>query len=93
MEDAIRGKNVLRPLGNIPLIVISRSKNINPKLNEEQKKLAAEMWNELQSELAELSTKSKQIKVDSGHDIANEKPEIVIEAIEEMVKLVRGCKE
>jgi len=81
-----------KSLGDIPLTVISRSKVSFPILNEEQDRLAAEIWHGLQNELAELSTTSRQIKVDSGHDIANQKPEIVIEAIKEMVEWIREKK-
>ena len=88
-EDANQGDDALKSLGNIPLIVISKAKDDNPKLNDEERKLISEIWNELQSELAHLSTSHRQIKVDSGHDIANEKPEIVIEAIADVVGQVR----
>ena len=85
-------QEALKSLGDIPLTVISRS-NVNfPILNEEQDRLAAEIWHGLQNELANLSTASRQIKVDSGHDIANQKPEIVIEAIKEMIERIREKK-
>ena len=90
-EDTDQG-DALKSLGDIPLIVISRS-NVNfPILNEEQDRLAAEIWHALQNELANLSTTSRQIKVDSGHDIANQRPEIVIEAITDMVERIREKK-
>lgn len=54
-----------------------------------QDRLAAEINRELQNELARLSTTNKQIEVDSSHEIANQKPEIVIEAIKEMVAWIR----
>jgi hypothetical protein len=88
-EDTDQAKEALISLRNIPLIVISRSKANFPGLNEEQNKLATEIRTNLQNELAELSTSSRHIKVDSGHDIANEKPEIVINAIKEMVARIR----
>jgi pimeloyl-ACP methyl ester carboxylesterase len=82
-------EDALKSLGDIPLTVISRS-NVNfPILNDEQDRLAAEVWHGLQNELAELSTNSRQIKVDSGHDIANQKPGIVIETIKEMIAWMR----
>lgn len=91
-EDTDQDVEALKSLGDIPLTVISRS-NVNyPILNEEQDRLAAEIWHELQNELAELSTTNRQIKVDSGHDIANQKPEVVIEAIKEMIERIRERK-
>jgi pimeloyl-ACP methyl ester carboxylesterase len=91
-KDTDQDEEALRSLGDIPLTVISRSNVKFPILNEEQDRLAAEIWHELQNELAALSTTSRQIKVDSGHDIANQKPEIVIEAIKEMVERIREKK-
>ena len=88
-EDTNLGNDALRSLGDIPLVVISRLKGNNPNLNEKQVKLASEIFNINHSELAGLSTISRQIKADCGHDIANEKPEIVIEAIRDIVRQVR----
>ena len=87
-EDTDQSREALQSLRNIPLIVISRSKANFPGLNEEHNQLATELRMNLQNELAELSTSSRHIKVDSGHDIANEKPEIVIEAIKDMVERI-----
>lgn len=89
VEDMDQAKDALKTYWNIPLTVISRSKTHSLSLNEEQNRLAAKIRNELQNELAELSTTNRQIKLDSGHDIANEKAEIVIEAIKEMVEQIR----
>ena len=91
-EDTDQAKRALKSLENIPLIVISRSKANFPGLDEEQNKLATEIRTNLQNELAELSISSRHIKVNSGHDISNEKPEIVIEAIKEMVERIREKK-
>lgn len=91
-EDTDQDQSALRSLRDIPLVVISRSKTTFPSLKEEQNMLAAEIRNELQNELAKLSSNSRHMKVDSGHDIANEKSEIVIEAIKEMVQHVREKK-
>lgn len=91
-EDTDQSWEALKSLRNIPLVVISRSKANFSGLNEEQNKLATELRNNLQNELAGLSTSSRHIKVDSGHNIANEKPEIVIKAIKELVERVREKK-
>ena len=85
-------EEALKSLGDISLTVISRSKVSFPILNEKQDRLAAEIWHGLQNELANLSTTSWQIKIDSGHDIANQRPEIVIEAIKEMIEWIRKKK-
>ena len=91
-EDTDQAKDALKSLRNISLTVISRAKANFSGLNEQQNELATEIRTNLQNELAELSTSSRHIKVDSGHNIANEKPEIVIEAIKEMVERIREKK-
>jgi pimeloyl-ACP methyl ester carboxylesterase len=92
-EDVSQGDDALKALGDIPLTVISVATYNNPNFDDAQRKLATEVWEELQTELAELSSHNKQIKVDSGHHIAGEKPEVVIEAIKEMVEKVRNKQE
>jgi pimeloyl-ACP methyl ester carboxylesterase len=89
-DDFAQGDDSLRSLGNIPLTVLSQAKFNSPNLDEEQNKLAAEIKDTMHSELAALSTDSKEIKVDCGHDIANEKPEVVIEAVKGIIERVRS---
>ncbi|NQT97691.1 MAG: alpha/beta hydrolase [Candidatus Marinimicrobia bacterium] len=88
-EDTNQNINVMDTLGDFPLAVIYRSKINNPNMNEYQRKIAMEIYHEIQSELAQFSTYNWHIKADCGHDIANEKPEVVIEAIKDVVKQVR----
>jgi pimeloyl-ACP methyl ester carboxylesterase len=76
-------KSVKYPLGDIPLIVVTRDKREYPdtepgrQLNEERKKL--------QSDLLQLSRNSKQIIAEaSGHHIQLDDPGLVIRAIQEV---------
>jgi len=64
--------------GDIPLSVLSAKKS------ERTQGIKLENWEILQNEIANLSTNSKHIWVDSGHYIQFEKPEVVIEAVKEM---------
>ena len=66
--------------GNIPLIVLSA------KESEKTQGILLKDWKKLQNEIANLSTNSKHIWVDSGHYIQLEKPKVVIKAINEMLK-------
>ena len=43
-------------------------------------------WEKLQNEIATLSINSKHIWIDSGHYMQIEKPKVVIEAIDEILK-------
>lgn len=72
------------PLGRLPVIVLSRSRNEYPA------KVAEQMTKEheaQQSDLAALSENSRQIIVpDSGHHIQLDQPAAVVSAIRELVE-------
>lgn len=79
----LRHKSV-HPLGRLPVIVLSRSRNEYPKSVAEMmiKEHAAQ-----QADLAALSANAKQIIVpDSGHHIQLDQPDAVVEAIQQLVK-------
>ncbi len=84
-------------LGNIPLVVLTRGRDISldelpPTEGVTQETLddATRVWLELQEELAGLSTNSThQIVPDSGHYIHWDQPSIVLEAIQAMVASVQ----
>ena len=88
-EDTNQHNNVLKTIGDFPMAVIYRSKLNTPNLTKEQRAKALKPYHKLQSELARFSTSSWHIKTDCGHDIANERPDIVIKAIEDIVMQVR----
>jgi len=85
-----------KPLGDIPLVVISRSPN-NPNM-EDRNPLPAktnaslrQIWQEMQKELAGWSTNSTQIiAAKAGHDIPTEEPELIIEAVRKLVNETRS---
>ena len=68
--------------GDIPFTILSA---IREGKNEDERVLS-KFFGELQKESVNLSTKSKLLIVESGHFIQLEKPEVVIEAIREMIK-------
>lgn len=71
------------PVGDLPLIVLTRG--ISDASQQER-----EAQNQLQQELTLLSTIGKQIIAsESGHHIYADQPELLIESIEELVRLVR----
>lgn len=79
-------------LGNLPLIVLSRGYwDTMPFLSKAENQQAWEAWQEMQSELAALSSESKQsIARQSEHFIQLQQPELVTEAIREMVDATRN---
>jgi len=85
-----------KPLGDLPLIVISRSPD-NPQFDYIPSSLPVEtnaelrqIWQNLQGELAGLSSNSiRVIAVHAGHYIQNEEPDLVVDAIRKLVNEAR----
>ncbi len=74
------------PLGAKPLVVLTHGKRgeLGATDNDER------AWVEMQDELSRLSSNSKHLFVEkSGHRIALDKPEAVVEAIHDVVETVR----
>lgn len=89
-ELALMYKNRGKPeftLGDIPLIVLTRGEGgYEDGLNVPAKELEDERLR-LQKELAKLSSNSKQIIAkDSGHNIHLEAPDLVVDAIRQVVQ-------
>jgi pimeloyl-ACP methyl ester carboxylesterase len=79
-------------LGDLPLVVLSQSSDSNPiGLPAEVKTTVNQVWQELQTELASLSTNSTHIVASkAGHFIQEDEPELVIEAIRQLVETARS---
>jgi pimeloyl-ACP methyl ester carboxylesterase len=78
-------------LGDLPMIVLAASefriRVPNPQLGAHMHN----MWHELQRDLASLSSKSKFVAVEnSGHFIQIDQPQVVTDAIRELVEQVRS---
>jgi len=74
-------------LGDRPLIVLTatRQDDIPPEIPPQDARAEEDLWvHQLQPELARLSTRGKQIVVDSSHEMPTERPEVVIAAIHEV---------
>jgi pimeloyl-ACP methyl ester carboxylesterase len=88
-----RGNSPL--LGALPLIVLtptlgSNSNDWPASLPEDLASRLEVTWMELQEDAATLSSNSKLIVVEnSGHDIEVDQPEVVVEAIQQVVEAVR----
>jgi pimeloyl-ACP methyl ester carboxylesterase len=82
-----------RSLGDMPLIVLTASKNISPRPGETAAATEArhDAWRSMHDEIAALSTRGERRTVaDAGHSIQWDKPEVVIGAIEEVLALARA---
>ena len=74
-------------LGDRPLIVLTatRQDDIPAEIPPKDTQAEEDLWvHQLQPELARLSTRGKQIVVDSSHEMPTEHPEVVISAIHEV---------
>lgn len=84
----------LTTLGDIPLVVLSRGRgemSPGPGISAEDAEQANAAQDEMQAELAGLSTWGKRIIAEeSGHYIQVDQPDLVIEAIREVVEAARG---
>jgi pimeloyl-ACP methyl ester carboxylesterase len=79
-----------RSLGDLPLVVISAGEfaaSAEGLITAEEQALVMAVWAELQAELATLSSNGRQvIAEDAGHHIHIDRPELVIDAIREVLE-------
>jgi pimeloyl-ACP methyl ester carboxylesterase len=80
-------------LGDIPLVVISAGQYAVPaalRLPAEDEERTTAVWHELQAELVALSSNGRHVIAgESGHYIHVDQPQLVIDAIGEVVEAVR----
>ena len=90
VDDAEQLRQVDQSLADKPLIVISAGK---PWPGEENADLNS-VWPKLQADLVTKSSHGKQMIAEhSGHRINVEQPEIIIEAVREMIDELHNAKE
>lgn len=94
-EQEIHDPTAPASLGDLPLIVLSQGKEPEADeafgVSEEYARAQRAAWNELQQELAALSSRGqRRVAEDSGHVIQLDQPQIVIDAVTEMVDGLRG---
>ncbi|NWG75008.1 MAG: hypothetical protein HXY24_10440, partial [Rubrivivax sp.] len=80
-----------RGLGDIPLIVLSHGvPQAIPGLPDEVNRGYEAAWQQMQIELAAQSTNGRRLVVEgAGHMIHHERPDVVIEAIRQIVTAAR----
>lgn len=77
-----------RPLGDMPLVVLTAGRlAVSATESATPEQLAA--WTEMHDEIASLSSRGVRRTIDCGHNIQVEQPRAVIEAIEEVVGMLR----
>ncbi|HNN14879.1 MAG TPA: alpha/beta hydrolase, partial [Anaerolineales bacterium] len=80
-------------LGDIPLTVIRHGiPDLFASMPAEQSRQAEIVWQELQMELGTLSSNSQLMVAEkSGHGIQIDQPDIVVDAIRQMVASIRSA--
>jgi hypothetical protein len=78
-------------LGDLPLIVLSHDPDRpSSEFSPEVAKPTNEAWEQMQEELARLSTRGMQIVAkNSAHYIQNDRPDLVIDAVRKVVEQAR----
>lgn len=77
-----------RDFGDIPLMVLSE-RSMLPDKPESHDVEAARIEDELQQEMSRFSRRGKHVRVDSGHLIPLERPEVVIDAVRTVLGIVK----
>jgi pimeloyl-ACP methyl ester carboxylesterase len=79
LPESLSQAGTVTSFGAIPLIVLSRGRDLEPD------------WQRSQTELLQLSTNSQQLIADrSGHNVQMDQPAAAIGAIVQMVEQIRG---
>jgi pimeloyl-ACP methyl ester carboxylesterase len=82
-------------LGDLPLVVLSHDPNTpQPDLPEDLVKPANDAWQQMQDELAHLSTRGRQVTAkSSGHYIQLDRPDLVVEAIRTVMEQAQQAQQ
>lgn len=95
-EQDTNSPNPPDSLGDLPLIVLSQGKPVEmsdevpPNITLEYLLESREIWNQLQIELASLSSRgSRIVAAESGHRIHSDQPDLLVDAVDELVQVVR----
>lgn len=82
-------------LGDLPLVVLSHGEPMAmPGLGDEVNQTYEQLWQDLQAELAALSSQGKLMVAEgSGHYLLLERPQLVIDAIAEVVMAARTTQD
>src|SRR5215213_2759735 len=83
------------PFPPIPLIVLSHGRSADPSERPPGWPIAEEerIWRELHAEIARLAPSGRHVIAEaSGHDIPQEQPELVVEAIQIIIAAARDAK-
>ncbi len=75
---------------DVPLIVLEHKRLIGPPRTEMDR--LAVVWHDLQMDLAGRSKYGSLIETNSGHFMAGEQPEIIVDSVRDVIKQARALK-
>ena len=91
IQDSLASPVLNVSFGDIPLVVItgdSETRFDRSSDDKELKNALRNLWHELQAEIAQLSTNSKQVMaLKSGHMVNQQEPELIAEEIIRLIKV------
>lgn len=88
LEANLEAAGQITSFGDVPLTVITGTKPSPGLERKELKEEFSQVWDDLQADQLSLSTNSRRVLAkESGHMVQIEQPELVIQAIEEMLNL------
>lgn len=85
-ESFAEVQRIRRPLGDLPVVVISHGLPVTEGVPEHLRPAVEEAWQKMQANLAGISTNASLRHAErSGHNIPMEQPEIIIEAVRDVL--------
>jgi pimeloyl-ACP methyl ester carboxylesterase len=86
LEELMKGTTLpVVTLGQLPLVVVSRGR-AEPGMDTDTSAQTEQIWKTMQLELSALSSHGRRIvALDSGHGVQLDKPQVVIDAIREVL--------
>ncbi len=91
-ESADQVRAAYRPLGAIPIIVLTHAASARaPDETQQQRDAKNRLWIDLHNQIAAMSTRGKRLTVENaGHYVQMDAPQVVIESILEVLRDSRG---
>jgi pimeloyl-ACP methyl ester carboxylesterase len=91
-RDAREAAAAKRPLGDLPLIVLTRGKTVElPGLTPREAVALTGVWRRMHWEMSTLSSDGRRVFVEgAGHRIQADRPQAVVEAVERVVAEARA---
>jgi pimeloyl-ACP methyl ester carboxylesterase len=84
-------RSAYRPLGDIPIIVLTHQAfPRGPAETQAQRDAKNKLWIDLHNQIAAMSTRGKRLSVENtGHYIQMEQPQVVVDSILEVLRATR----